>query len=110
MLASADESVWRWRVIQSRAGGGAGEWNCSSPTKRPCALVATLCCIALIDSRTNRRLRRPSEARRAEVTGAGHTDTDEGILMAVREAPRMHANRFLARKGAAKRLPSSLVP
>ncbi|KAI1694688.1 hypothetical protein DdX_19983 [Ditylenchus destructor] len=29
--------------------------------------------------------------------GGGHTDTDEGILMAVREAPLMHANRFLAK-------------
>ncbi|KAI1726266.1 hypothetical protein DdX_02976 [Ditylenchus destructor] len=43
---------------------------------------------------------KPSEARRAEVTGAGRTDTDKGILMAVREAPRMHANRFLAGCGA----------
>ncbi|KAI1704830.1 hypothetical protein Ddc_16001 [Ditylenchus destructor] len=45
MLGSAAESVWRWGVIESASGGGAGEWNCSSPTKRPCALAATLCCI-----------------------------------------------------------------
>ncbi|KAI1701678.1 hypothetical protein DdX_15931 [Ditylenchus destructor] len=55
------------------------------------------------DSRT---LAQPSEAGRAEVTGAGHTDTDEGILMAVREAPLMRTKRFLAWESREAALPS----